>query len=556
MRNIYTKDYIEYLLEMGLLELTESAQVVESELNSDEMEWVQNIETSSGEEVVEQIQNPQDSIIEELTNDEENQFNQDVQEAYTPDNGAHVSHAFRSFFSPDILNVQTSIDNDLLSSQLTIPLSVVGSSLEQTEISYTNDGIIGTEPLGVGFLTFSNIELITNVSPEAAYDFFATSMNSSVTGNVLIDNGFGADFDADGGLLSVVSGTVTTNSGGSLTISSDGGFLYTPLNGYTGADYFSYVLVDSNGGTDTARVDVHVSAGDLVTHIDFSNAVFSDYGVTHNESDVYSVADDGRTLHMADNTWKDIALDYTVTDNTVIEFDYFSTKAGQIQGLGFDRDDDISEPYTFKVFGTQDWGNSTYETYEGNEGNWFHYTIEVGSFYTGDFNRLFFVNDDDEYVGSNGSFRDVTIYEAASDADDTYTGSSGSETIMGLGGDDLIYGMDGDDVLYGGSGIDFLFGGNGADTFVFDDINDADHVQDFDVNDGDILDISNLLTGYDPVTDAIADFVTVTSDGSQTVVYVDGDGGADSFVQVAVLHGVADVGSVESLEDAGALVTV
>ena len=556
MRNIYTKEYIEYLLDMGLLELTENAQVVESELNSDEMEWVQNIETSSGEEVVEQAQNPKDSIIEELTNDEENQFNQEVQEAYAPDNGAHVSHAFRSFFSPDILNEQTSIDNDLLSSQLTIPLSVVGSSLEQTEISYTSDGVTGTEPLGVGFLTFSNVELVSNVAPHAAYDFFTTLVDASVSGNLLANNGFGVDADTDGSDLSVASGTFSTNSGGSVSISSEGDFVYTPLNGYTGADYFSYVLTDSNGGTDTARVDVHVSAGDLVTYIDFSDAVLSNYGVTHNESDVYYVADDGRTLHMADNTWKDIALDYTVTDNTVIEFDYFSTKAGQIQGLGFDRDDDISEPYTFKVFGTQDWGNSTYETYEGNEGNWFHYTIEVGSFYTGDFNRLFFVNDDDEYVGSNGSFRDVTIYEAASDADDTYTGSGSSETIMGLGGDDLIYGMDGDDVLYGGSGIDFLFGGNGADTFVFDNISDVDHVQDFDINEGDVLDISSLLSGYDPVSDAIADFVMVTSDGTDTAVYVDGDGGADSFVQIATLHGVTDLGSVESLEDSDVLVTV
>ena len=251
---------------------------------------------------------------------------------------------------------------------------------------------------------------------------------------------------------------------------------------------------------------------------------------------------------------EDITLDYTVTVNTVIEFDYFSTAEGEIQGLGFDRDDGISSGYTFTVFGTQDWGNSTYETYDGNEGSWVHYKIDVGSFYQGDFNRLFFVNDDDTYVGANGSYSNVAIYEAGSDAADTITGSTGSQSLRGLGGDDLIYGMDGDDVLYGGSGIDFLFGGNGADTFVFDDISDADHVQDFDINEGDVLDISSLLSGYDPVSDAIADFVMVTSDGTDTAVYV--DGGADSFVQIATLHGVTDLGSVEALEDSGVLITV
>ena len=136
------------------------------------------------------------------------------------------------------------------------------------------------------------------------------------------------------------------------------------------------------------------------------------------------------------------------------------------------------------------------------------------------------------------------------------TGTDGTQTFMGLGGDDVIYGMDGDDVLYGGSGIDFLYGGDGADTFGFDDINDTDHIQDFSIAEGDMLNVSDLLVGYDPVTDAIGDFVAVTSDGHDTIISVDTDGGADNFVQIAIMHGVSGLSDVDTLENDGTLITV
>ncbi len=74
-------------------------------------------------------------------------------------------------------------------------------------------------------------------------------------------------------------------------------------------------------------------------------------------SGTYSVEDGGATLRLTGNTWKKIDLPYTVTANTVIEFDFASSQQGEIHGIGFDNDNVLSEDLTFKLYGTtQDWG--------------------------------------------------------------------------------------------------------------------------------------------------------------------------------------------------------
>src|SRR3546814_11760670 len=68
---------------------------------------------------------------------------------------------------------------------------------------------------------------------------------------------------------------------------------------------------------------------------------------------------------------------------------------------------------SFKVYGTQTWGIANYDNYSGN-GAWQHYTIPVGQFYTGEFSRLFFVNDKDAapLEANEANFSDIKIYEA------------------------------------------------------------------------------------------------------------------------------------------------
>ena len=50
-----------------------------------------------------------------------------------------------------------------------------------------------------------------------------------------------------------------------------------------------------------------------------------------------------------------------------------------------------------------------------------------------------------------------------------------------------------------------------------------------------------MLTGFDPATSAVGDFVQLVANGSDTVVLVDSDGAANgaNFVALATLQGVA-----------------
>lgn len=144
--------------------------------------------------------------------------------------------------------------------------------------------------------------------------------------------------------------------------------------------------------------------------------------------------------------------------------------------------------------------------------------------------------------------------------DDAIHGGSGNDSIEGGDGADLLHGGVGDDSLYGENGLDTLFGGAGADTFFFDTnaFNNIDVVKDFITGQTDKLDIADILVGYDPMTDLIADFVTFTNSGANTQMFVDRDGsgaGSYSSVQIALLEGVTNL-NAETLETNGNLITV
>ncbi|MDP2206028.1 MAG: type I secretion C-terminal target domain-containing protein [Alphaproteobacteria bacterium] len=127
-----------------------------------------------------------------------------------------------------------------------------------------------------------------------------------------------------------------------------------------------------------------------------------------------------------------------------------------------------------------------------------------------------------ESVGSGGSTR-----------------SGGNDYLEGGSGNDWLFGQEGNDALYGGAGDDMLWGGSGADTFMFK-AGDAgvDTIKDFSLAEGDVLDISNILAGFDPLTNALSDYVNVSQSGGNTIVQVDATGGGN-FQTIAILEGVS-----------------
>jgi len=147
-----------------------------------------------------------------------------------------------------------------------------------------------------------------------------------------------------------------------------------------------------------------------------------------------TVADNGRTLHIAGNTWKRVAHNYNVTANTVLEFDFYSDFEGEVHGIGFDNDTNLSNDFFFQVFGTQDWGNTNFKNYGPSEGSWKHYKIKVGDFFTGAMTQLIFAMDNDVAIPlSESYFANVTLYEEGGGS-----GGGSGNPAPGPGGLDVI----------------------------------------------------------------------------------------------------------------------
>lgn len=126
---------------------------------------------------------------------------------------------------------------------------------------------------------------------------------------------------------------------------------------------------------------------------------------------IYSIQDGGNTLLIENNAWKAIKIDYNITANTVIEFDFKSTLEGEIHELEFDVDLIVGGgSKRYKLYGYQDVPlNETY-SYSG-AGVYQHFTIPIGTDFTGFYPYLVFTVDSDISGDGNSYFRNVTIYE-------------------------------------------------------------------------------------------------------------------------------------------------
>jgi hypothetical protein len=98
-----------------------------------------------------------------------------------------------------------------------------------------------------------------NDPPVANADAFTLDEDGTLNGDVLLDNGAGADSPGDEP-TTVAAGTVAV-ANGSLTLNPDGTFVYTPAPGFNGSDSFSYTLTDSTPETSAeATVSITVTA--------------------------------------------------------------------------------------------------------------------------------------------------------------------------------------------------------------------------------------------------------------------------------------------------------
>jgi Ca2+-binding RTX toxin-like protein len=260
--------------------------------------------------------------------------------------------------------------------------------------------------------TFDLISLLqpSNNDPIAVKDFFDTDEGVLLSGNVLADNGDGADSDPDGDLLSVEPGTFATTDGGSVVLDAHGSFMYAPAAGFTGPDSFHYTLLDGNGGQDIGTVSIEVAPAAMVLH-----------GGNADDALIGGAGDD--QLNGGNGN------------------DVISGGSGNDRLEGGNGNDPLT-------------GGAGDDTLIGGNGH----------------DRLFGDDGIDNLTGGNGD--DILNSGAGNDhleggnGNDELTAGNGDDTLLGGNGADILIGGADDDSLRGGNGIDtFAFQpGFGNDT--------------------------------------------------------------------------------------------
>jgi hypothetical protein len=158
----------------------------------------------------------------------------------------------------------------------------------------------------------------------------------------------------------------------------------------------------------------------------------------------------------------------------------------------------------------------------------------------------------DWLYGQNG---DDIVYGETSN--DILYGGTGNDRIYGGDGNDMLYGEVGNDVFYSGHGADSILGGLGKDVFIFEAasaFSGIDTISDFKKKEFDTIDLSRLLSNFDPLTQMIENFVRITTKGKDSLLSIDMDGDGNSFNHIATLKNVTGLTDEQSLVNSGHLI--
>ena len=410
---------------------------------------------------------------------------------------------------------------------------------------------------------FSNVENLT-LTGAAAINGTGNGLGNTLTGNGAantLDGGAGADTmigglgndtfvvdattdvvtenlsEGNDTILSAVTYTLSTNvetlvltgsavingTGNTLNNFLTGNSATNTLNGGTGADSMTGGL-----GNDIYVVD---NAGDVISEGFDEGTDLVQSGVT------FTLADDVENLTL--------------------------TGATAINGTG----NTLSNLLTGNTGANTLNGGAGADTLAGGTGNDTYVVDDVGDFVT-----------EATGAGTDIVLSSVSHFLFANIENLTLTGAAAidgfgnalANTLVGNGADNTLDGGTANDVLQGGTGSDILFGGDGLDTmtggtegdrFVFEAssaYNNIDVVTDFNLGQGDALDLSDLLSAYDPLTDALTAFVQISNAGANSSVSVDRDGTGLTFgfVQVATLTGIIGLTNEDALVASGNLIVV
>lgn len=143
-----------------------------------------------------------------------------------------------------------------------------------------------------------------------------------------------------------------------------------------------------------------------------------------------TLGDDNTSVRLEGNGWRKLRVNYTITPETMMSFEFRSDAEGEIHSIGFDTNNAIGggdRRTSFQLFGVQDWGIGDFETSMAKAG-WQSFEIPVGEYLRGAMKYLTLGNDQDiANPDAVSEFRNIMLYEAS---DDLGSASSPPEDVL------------------------------------------------------------------------------------------------------------------------------
>ncbi|WP_074221736.1 hypothetical protein [Rhodovulum sp. ES.010] len=196
---------------------------------------------------------------------------------------------------------------------------------------------------------------------------------------------------------------------------------------FTGSfDRIVFLTDDDAGlGADSTWANVTLQTGtdgaEAGSALDFGALDIAGFQPGSQDMGAHAASADGLTLTQSSQSWEQITGAFTVTEDTRLSFDFAASKAGEIHAIMFANGETLSEATTIQLLGSQAFGMQDYADYEAGSGLR-HYDIALGDHFTGSFDRIVFLTDDDAGLGADSTWANVTLQ----------TGTDGAEAGSAL----------------------------------------------------------------------------------------------------------------------------
>jgi len=189
---------------------------------------------------------------------------------------------------------------------------------------------------------------------------------------------------------------------------------YNFRENYTGNDNFDKAFKwTASCQLEVSDFEVSASGTQDLTINGTASAVSS---YSDQDAGTYSILNNGNEIRIDGNVWKKAAYAYTVTPNTILNFEVKIIDKGELHGITVDNDNDHnnSSNQIFYLWGDQSLPSNWIGDYAYTSGldNWQGFSIPIGQYFTGNINYLAFIGDEDRSGETQqSSFRNISLSE-------------------------------------------------------------------------------------------------------------------------------------------------